>query len=193
MPISIPFLSSITRTKKPPVAETVSSPSPASFGRLQSPVSIEKAEKKALSIAENASKCRHLERVFRYFDADGDGKISAAELSSCMTSSGEELSRKDAEDVVESTDSDGDGLLGFEDFVRLMEGEGEEEKKKDLKEAFGMYEMDGSGSITPKSLKRALSRLGEYKTIEECKVMISQFDLNGDGVLNLEEFIAMMV
>ncbi|KAJ0964980.1 hypothetical protein J5N97_026118 [Dioscorea zingiberensis] len=133
------------------------------------------------------------ERVFNYFDEDGDGKISPAELRNCMRTVGEELSTEDAEALVVSTDSDGDGLLGFEDFVKLVDVEGEEEKGRNLREAFKMYEMEGRGCITPKSLRRALHKLGETKTVEECAKMITSFDLNGDGVLSFEEFKIMML
>lgn len=144
---------------------------------------------------DGEGECCYFGRVFRYFDEDGDGKISPSELRSCMRTVGEELSEEDAEAVVESTDSDGDGLLGFEDFVRLVEVEGEEERTRDLREAFRMYAASEGleGCITPKSLRRMLRRLGESKTIEQCKVMIQRFDLNGDGVLSFDEFKVMML
>ncbi|XP_042506644.1 calcium-binding protein CML37-like [Macadamia integrifolia] len=144
-----------------------------------------KVEKRSLSVNPDYN---HLERLFRYFDEDGDGKISATELQSCVRTVGGELSTEEAVAVVGSSDSDGDGLLGLDDFARLMEGDGEE----DLREAFGMYAMDGCDFITAKSLKRMLSRLGESRTIRECKGMISVYDLNGDGVLTFEEFRATM-
>ncbi|CAK9178258.1 unnamed protein product [Ilex paraguariensis] len=129
-----------------------------------------------------------LQRVFRYFDEDGDGKISPVELQSCLRTVGGELSWEEAEMAVQSSDSDGDGMLGLEDFAKLMEGGAEDE----LREAFGMYEMEGTGCITPKSLKRMLRRLGESTSIDNCKTMIRKFDLNGDGVLNFDEFRMMM-
>ncbi|KAF9602880.1 hypothetical protein IFM89_031826 [Coptis chinensis] len=147
---------------------------------------------RTLSIDPNAPECNENERVFRYFDEDGDGKISPAELQSCVRTVGGELSSAEAVTAVESLDSDGDGLLCFDDFTKLMESNGEEEQKKDLREAFGMYEMEGSGCITPTSLSRMLGRLGESRTIEECKSIIRTFDLNGDGVLSFEEFRIMM-
>ncbi|KAF5191320.1 Calcium-binding protein cml38 [Thalictrum thalictroides] len=145
-----------------------------------------------LSIDPKASKCGELEPVFRFFDEDKDGKISPAELQSCVKTIGGELSTTEAVTLVESLDSDGDGLLGLEDFAKLMEANGEEEQNKDLREAFGMYENNGSGCITPTSLNQMLSRLGDSKTIEECKSIIQNFDLNGDGVLSFEEFRVMM-
>ncbi|XP_062099418.1 probable calcium-binding protein CML31 [Humulus lupulus] len=139
-----------------------------------------------------------LQRVFDYFDKDGDGKISPAELQSCVRATGGQLSLDEAAAAVDSSDMDGDGLLGYYEFVKLMEGSGEdkvkeeEEKNKELREAFGMYEMGGSGCITPASLRTMLSRLGGSHSLEDCKAMIRTFDLNGDGVLSFDEFSVMM-
>ncbi|XVE71794.1 hypothetical protein DITRI_Ditri10aG0180400 [Diplodiscus trichospermus] len=133
------------------------------------------------------------DRVLRYFDNDGDGKISASELSHRLGQMGGELLMEEAEVAIEALDSNGDGFLDLEDLIGLMEGGGDEEEKlKDLREAFEMYDGDGCGFITPKGLKKMLSKLGESKSIDECKVMIKKFDLNGDGVLSFEEFRVMM-
>ncbi|XP_009621777.1 putative calcium-binding protein CML19 [Nicotiana tabacum] len=136
----------------------------------------------------------HLERVFTYFDEDGDGKVSPAELQRCVRAVGGELTEEEAEMAVRLSDSDGDGMLGLEDFSKLMEGSDVEEKNKEseLRGAFEMYEMEGTGQITPKSLKRMLSKLGESTSVDNCKSMIQRFDLDGDGVLNFDEFKIMM-
>ncbi|KAK8686309.1 hypothetical protein V6N13_125336 [Hibiscus sabdariffa] len=134
------------------------------------------------------------ERVLRYFDRDGDGKVSASELSHRLGQMGGKLVLDEALVAVETLDSNGDGLLDLQDLIKLMEEDnGEEEKLRDLREAFGMYEEDGCGFITPKGLKKMLSKLGESKSFEECKVMIKHFDINGDGVLSFEEFRLMMM
>ncbi|EHA8590829.1 Calcium-binding protein CML38 [Cocos nucifera] len=145
------------------------------------------------STISTGSKSGELERVFRYFDENGDGKISPAELQNCLRAAGEELSAEDAEAVVESTDSDGDGLLGLEDFLKLVDAEEEEEKGRNIRDAFRMYEMEGQGCITPNSLRRMLKRLGETRSIGECRAMIRRFDLNGDGVISFDEFKVMML
>ncbi|XP_015058940.1 putative calcium-binding protein CML19 [Solanum pennellii] len=132
-----------------------------------------------------------LERVFTYFDENGDGKVSPAELRKCVKAVGGELTVEEAEMAVRLSDSDGDGLLGIEDFTKLMEGmEEERNKESELIGAFGMYETEGY--ITPKSLKNMLSRLGESTSIDNCKAMIRRFDLNADGVLSFDEFKVMM-
>lgn len=187
-----------------PLDERCKNP-PTIIGKLRVMLSPKKPEKKLLRVStgstllgpstSSGSGGHELERVFRYFDENGDGKISPAELRSRMRTAGEELSHEDAEAVVASSDSDGDGLLCYGDFVRLVdvEGEGEEERERSLREAFGVYEMEGRGCITPKSLKRVLRTLGESWTTKECMAMIRRFDLNGDGVLSFDEFRIMML
>ncbi|KAK8560151.1 hypothetical protein V6N13_061257 [Hibiscus sabdariffa] len=134
------------------------------------------------------------ERVLRCFDRDGDGKISASELSHRLGQMGGKLLLNEAAAAVEALDSNGDGLLDLEDIKKLMEEDnGGDEKLRDLKKAFGMYDEDGCGFITPKGLKKLLKKLGECKSIDECKAMIKQFDINGDGVLSFEEFKVMMM
>ncbi|KAM3303244.1 putative calcium-binding protein CML19 [Capsicum chacoense] len=144
-----------------------------------------------LSLSSSDSNNSELERVFMYFDENGDGKVSPTELRRCVKAVGGKMTAEEAEMAMRLSDSDGDGLLGLEDFTKLMEGmEDERNKESELIGAFGMYEdMEGSGGyITPKSLKRMLSRLGESTSIENCKAMISRFDINGDGVLSFDEF-----
>ncbi|KAJ8770773.1 hypothetical protein K2173_021420 [Erythroxylum novogranatense] len=136
-----------------------------------------------------------LKQVFRYFDGDGDGKISALELRAYFGSIGEYMSHEEAQDVISDFDSDGDKLLDFQDFTRLMKREGQDqEEEEDLKKAFEIFEMErGSGRITPKSLQRALHRLGDPKSYDECVTMIEFFDIDGNGVLDFHEFHRMMV
>ncbi|CAL9028391.1 unnamed protein product [Prunus brigantina] len=142
------------------------------------------------SISSNSD--LQMSKMFDFFDENGDGKISPAELQTCVRSVGGELSEEEAEAAVEASDLDGDGLLGFEEFQKLMEATNDDNKNQQLRDAFGMYEMEGSGCITPASLKRMLSRLGDSRSIDDCKAMIRPFDLNGDGVLSFNEFTIMM-
>ncbi|RZS01791.1 hypothetical protein BHM03_00031714 [Ensete ventricosum] len=131
-----------------------------------------KGSSSQVTMASLCSYVTDLDSVFHSFDKDGDGKISAAELTACMRNMGEELSLEDAEAFVELADRDGDGLLDLKEFVKLVEVEGEEERDRDLRAAFKMYEDEGDGCITPGSLKRMLSRLGTSRGIEECRTMI---------------------
>ncbi|KAH7566961.1 hypothetical protein JRO89_XS07G0001000 [Xanthoceras sorbifolium] len=178
-------------------------PKESAFRRLRRKLSTKKTQKRSLSMkgtddrTESDCSCSigsQIRRVFNYFDENGDGRISAAELQRCLRVAGEELSMEDAEAAVESSDLNGDGHLDLEEFRKLMETSknNEEEKRKELSEAFRMYVMEGSSFITAASLRRMLSRLGDSRSVDDCKAMIRAFDLDGDGVLSFDEFAIMM-
>ncbi|XP_004509234.1 probable calcium-binding protein CML41 [Cicer arietinum] len=144
-------------------------------------------------INNNNENDQGLRDVFRYFDGDGDGKISAYELRSYFGSIGEHMSHEEAEKVIDYLDGDGDNLLDFNDFNKLMKGEGRDDQ--DLRKAFEMFvwdEKEGCGCITPKGLQRMLHRLGDDRSYEECVVMIDAFDIDHNGVLDFNEFHQMM-
>ncbi|KAI5665837.1 hypothetical protein M9H77_15690 [Catharanthus roseus] len=133
-------------------------------------------------------------QVFRRFDNDNDGKISALELRSYFGSVGEYMSHEDAAAIISDLDSDGDNLIDFQDFIRMMMNIKEGENHNDLKAAFEMFEYEkGSGRITPKSLQRALTRLGDEKSYDECAAMIRVFDTYGKGEIGYSEFQEMMM
>ncbi|XP_043710774.1 probable calcium-binding protein CML41 [Telopea speciosissima] len=148
-----------------------------------------------MSTPKDRSRKDQLRQVFRYFDSDGDGKISSYELRSYFASIGEYMSQEQAQGVINDLDTDADNLMDFEDFVKLMERDDQsgKEEDEDLRRAFEMFEVEkGSGCITPKGLQRMFSRLGDERSYEECKAMIQKFDLDGNGVLDFHEFNQMM-
>ncbi|KAK8964764.1 putative calcium-binding protein CML19 [Platanthera guangdongensis] len=124
------------------------------FARIHAAVSPKKS-KKPLSpapaaVPRQSTAGREFERVFCYFDEDGDGKISAAELRNCLRAVGEELSPEEAEEVVESSDSDGDGMLGYHDFARLaaLRRLGEDWVVEDCRKMIQKFDLDGDGVIS---------------------------------------------
>lgn len=141
----------------------------------------------------NSSREDEFREVFRHFDTDNDGKISAFELRAYFGSVGEHMSHEDAQEIIDELDTDGDSFIDFEDFKKMVvqkEGTGDDES---LKAAFEMYEVEkGCGRITPKSLQRVLSRLGDPKSYDECVTMIQFYDTDGNGELDYHEFRQMM-
>ncbi|XP_016494212.1 putative calcium-binding protein CML41 [Nicotiana tabacum] len=141
----------------------------------------------------NSSREDEFREVFRHFDTDNDGKISAFELRAYFGSIGEHMSHEDAQEIIDELDTDGDSFIDFEDFKKMVvqkEGTSDDES---LKAAFEMYEVEkGCGRITPKSLQRVLSRLGDPKSYDECVTMIQVYDTDGNGELDYHEFRQMM-
>eukprot|EP01018_Ginkgo_biloba_P031999 Gb_13856 [translate_table: standard] len=141
-----------------------------------------------------AEEVRELTEVFRYFDADGDGKISMAELRKVVNSVGEdELREEEVRGIMKQFDSDGDGFIDLHDFIRLNTRRAKEEEEEELLEAFRMFDMEEEGCITPKALQRMMIRLGHVDiSVDECRLMIKKVDFDGDGVVSFQEFKHMM-
>ena len=149
-----------------------------------------------------------MERVFRKFDANGDGRISRPELAALFDSLGHAATEDELTRMMAEADADGDGLLCEAEFLELAQQaswagveEGDDElRTRAPREAFGMYASSSTEAtmttmITPASLRRMLGKLlgAEKMGLEECRAMICRFDLNGDGVLSFDEFRVMMM
>lgn len=162
---------------------------------LQRCKSLKSSSKSSRRRKTSATREEELKEVFRHFDGDSDGKISAVELRAYFASIGEYMSHEEARGVIEDLDADGDNLMDFGDFLRLMkkEGKGDGDGDEDIKAAFEMFEFGkGSGRITSKSLQRVLSRFGDEKSQDECEAMIRAYDADGNGELDFHEFSQMM-
>lgn len=134
-----------------------------------------------------------LEEVFKKFDVNGDGKISAAELGSIMGSLGQPVTEEDLKIMIKEVDSDGDGSINLEEFVSLNTKDIDtDEIMVNLKNAFSVYDIDQNGSISADELHKVMTSLGEECTLAECKKMILGVDADGDGAIDFEEFKVMM-
>jgi calcium-binding protein CML len=63
---------------------------------------------------------KELLTVFRAFDRDGNGFITAAELAHSMAKLGQALSVKELWTMIREADQDGDGRISFPEFASAM-------------------------------------------------------------------------
>ncbi|CAA7048617.1 unnamed protein product, partial [Microthlaspi erraticum] len=56
------------------------------------------------------------ERIFKKFDANGDGKISAAELGDALKNLGS-VTHEDIKRMMAEIDTDGDGYISYQEFI----------------------------------------------------------------------------
>ncbi|PON44556.1 Parvalbumin [Parasponia andersonii] len=58
--------------------------------------------------------------VFRSFDRDGNGNITAAELAGSMAKMGHPLTYRELSDMMREADTNNDGVLSFNEFATIM-------------------------------------------------------------------------
>ncbi|GAB2288908.1 Polcalcin Ole e 3 [Dionaea muscipula] len=56
------------------------------------------------------------ERIFKHFDANGDGKISSTELGDALKTLGS-VTADDVQRMMTEIDTDGDGFISYEEFT----------------------------------------------------------------------------
>ncbi|KAK6921824.1 EF-hand domain [Dillenia turbinata] len=61
-----------------------------------------------------------LMEVFRSFDRDGNGVITAAELAGSMAKMGQPLTFGELAEMIREADEDGDGVISFNEFASIM-------------------------------------------------------------------------
>ncbi|URD94048.1 calcium-binding protein, partial [Musa troglodytarum] len=123
-----------------------------------------------------------LERVFNKFDANGDGKISSAELAAVLEIlSGQPPSEEELGRMMREADID---VRRPQHCSAALE--------EALGPAFAAFDLDRSGSISADELAHILGGIGEGASLAQCRRMIDGVDRDGDGLVSFEEFKAMM-
>ncbi|KAL7090205.1 hypothetical protein ACP275_12G025900 [Erythranthe tilingii] len=140
---------------------------------------------------EKIEKPEEFEKVFSKFDANGDGKISSAELGAVLNGLGSKTSDEEVARMMTELDTDGDGFIDIVEFRSFNRG-GDADADAELKEAFDMYDKDKNGQISASELHAVLRSLGENCSVKDCGRMIESFDVDGDGSINFDEFKKMM-
>ena len=90
-------------------------------------------------------------KVFKMFDKDKRGEISANDITKIVKKYGYLISRNEAERMIEEIDPFGDGYLDFEEFVILMERKIEyfdEIDEEMVLRGFKSFDKDHDGKIT---------------------------------------------
>ena len=130
------------------------------------------------------------ERIFRTFDADGDGSISVAELRTALNALGLQADTAEAVQVLARYDSDHSGRLERGEFARLV---GELRtftagRAIEMRRIFDDFDRNRSGAIDHAELRRALNALGLKTDSREAAQVLRRFDSDASGELEFDEF-----
>lgn len=61
-----------------------------------------------------------LAEVFKSFDRDGNGYITAAEMAGAMAKMGHPMTYKELSEMMREADTNGDGVISFHEFANIM-------------------------------------------------------------------------
>ncbi|KAG0577069.1 hypothetical protein KC19_5G128500 [Ceratodon purpureus] len=150
---------------------------------------------------------------FRFFDRNGDGRISKEELGAVVRSLGQKVSDADLEKLMCEVDTNGDGFIDFEEFMDLntramvadcssvmpdvcsgipAQSTGSSDASAMLS-AFNVFDVDKDGLISAEELHYVLAGFGDEKvSVDDCRCMIQCVDEDGDQMVNFREFEALM-
>lgn len=134
--------------------------------------------------------------VFRRFDKDKNGTISVDNLEKVMRALGQEITQDDVKAMIREYDRSANGFIHYMDFMEIMARRGDQTEvmtEDELAEVFSVFDMDGCGKITANDLREAMAALGNSITEEEAVDLISKADTDEDGMVNVADFVKMMV
>jgi calmodulin len=128
-------------------------------------------------------------RVFDYHDRDHTGTIAEDELSSIMSSLGQNCTNAEVMDLINVIDLDGNGKIDFPDFLTMILtfslsfGDADDEDIfEEIKYAFNTFDSDGSGDISIRDLRLiAETMAGDRVDPEVIDELIMEADVDGDG------------
>ena len=101
----------------------------------------------------------HAQRMFDRFDADKDGKVTAAEMDKARA------------DSITRFDANGDGVLQLEEYRGLWL----EHMNRRMVDGFQRLDDDGDGKVSDAEMKAPMTRMSRF------------MDRDGDGVITRDE------
>jgi len=177
-----PWISENNRVPDTPIPPAVVK----SLTEFRSQCRLKKAVGKVLASRMTAEDEKELERVFKQFDVNGDGQLSADEITQMMKFIGRNPA--EAKELMNEIDENGDGVISKEEF-KTMHAIGKlSTSQDDIKKGFDLFDQDGDGFVTHEEIEKICRGLSP----ETAKQLIADVDKNGDGRVSFAEWIAAM-
>jgi len=133
-----------------------------------------------------------LGKIFKALDANGDGKLSKAEIHDGYEEHfGKLLNEDELDQLFSDVDTDKSGFIDYSEFIMATMSSKKNMSEEKLTAAFKLFDTDGSGTISPAELKEVLTSSGQITddTIDE---ILKQVDEDNSGEIEFNEFCNLM-
>ena len=133
--------------------------------------------------------------VFKYYDADGSGKISVTELKKVMDQMGIMLSPDQIKLAVAQYDFNNDGEWDFNEFYQfyikvVVNTQQSISVDQEVKGVFSLLDADKNGRIDVQEIKVFFQQVGYPLSDNEVLQLVKMYDKNNSGVMEFDEFSA---
>jgi calcium-dependent protein kinase len=134
-----------------------------------------------------------LRGAFLALDADGDGRLSPAELREGLAQSGLGLSEQELLEILDGVDVNGNGTIEYTEFLAATVDRSKCWEEGMCQHVFHVFDWDGDGHISRQDLICLVhnGRLSEAVGAES-QAIVDALEINGDVSLNLTEFMKML-
>ena len=127
------------------------------------------------------------ERVYRIFEANGDGHLTRQEIADALEVLGRDISPDDRASLFDLLDG---GVVTHDSFIEWMAQRKDLDVTADLRQIFQLIDVDGSGYLSFAEFTEIVRCLNPAATDLEIAELVRAADLDGDGQIDFEEFIA---
>jgi Ca2+-binding EF-hand superfamily protein len=128
---------------------------------------------------------------FRYYDRDGDQKLDAQEVVTCLRALGINMSQREMREVPEQI---GDGKVDWHRFLAIIAPKGNRKTTQDdIRQAFNVFDKEQSGRISIDELTHVITTLGPDKlSPEQVAALVRDAGLPPAGRINYQEFVSLL-
>lgn len=146
---------------------------------------------KKSNIYDDSERMKGIQDMFKLFDKNGDGQISADEISSLLVAIGREPNEEEIQKFISQSDRDANGEIDLTEFLKFIEKEEKVPRstQQEVIDAFRVFDLDGSGYITYDEFETILMKFGGEFTEKEVKEIFKFSDADSDGKLTYSEFV----
>ena len=166
------------------------------MNETHNPIEILKKVRESLD-KRGPSTVRSLGKNFKHLDsADGNRKIDKEEFYWGLKDNGTQISKREAEILLDFLDTDNDGYVNFDEFLRGIRGVPCQKRQALIDRAYAKFDKDGNGMINAADLSVVFNAdnhpkviSGELTNDEVFTDFLAQFgDVRGDGSITRAEW-----